>query len=150
MRLSFEEAISRYGQIVNGVWNDEFKWCVSYPLRPEITLLNSEGKIQKNIYCNKDIVNALDSGFKNAIDRNLSSQLSTFDGCFMIRDVRSEPGKTSTHSYACALDFNAATNRLGTNGDMSQELAQCFIDVGFSWGGNFNRKDPMHFSCAWE
>lgn len=150
MRISYEDALSRYGAIENGVWLYEKHWCVLYTIPEPLVLLNSQGTVQKHIYCNRDMVGALDRAFRNVIAAGLAHELSTFDGCFEIRDVRGEAGKPSTHSYACAIDFNAATNKLNTDGEISAALADCFVSVGFSWGKLFKRKDPMHFSYAWE
>lgn len=151
MRLTLSEAQERYGVIQDGSWVQEAAWCVLWPIPAGIAMLNAQGGVQKHIYCNKDIIPALTRVFNNVISRGLASQLKTFDGCLMIRDVRAEPGKPSCHSYACAVDFNAATNQLGDpNGDMSPELVKCFKDENFSWGGDFHRIDKMHFSLAWE
>jgi hypothetical protein len=59
------------------------------------------------------------------------------------------PGSISAHSYAIAIDINASTNEIGTDGDMSNELALCFTSSGLTWGKDFHRKDPMHFSLGW-
>jgi len=150
MQISLADAQARYGIIQNGVWADEAKWCFSYVIPAGISLINCDGGIQKHIYCNKDMVFALDRAFKNVLTRGLSGQLKTFDGCLMVRDVRGEPGKVSAHAYALAIDLNAATNGLGKKPMMSPELVACFTEVGFAWGGNFSRLDGMHYSFCWE
>lgn len=152
-RLLLAEAVSRYGAIISGTWADEAKWCILYQVPDTIasTWINSiTGCPTKHIYCNKEIVGPLNQALAMVEAQGLLSQLRTFDGCFMVRDVRGLPGKPSTHSYGCAIDINAATNQLGSDGDNSEQLAKCFTDSGFSWGLRFPRKDPMHFSCAWE
>ena len=151
MRLTLEQAQARYGVIQGGVWLDETKWCVLYTIPKGISLINSTGGIQQHIYCNRDILQPLDAAFYQILQRGLSAKLHTFDGCLMLRDVRGEPGKPSTHSYACALDFDAETNKLGdVNGDMHPGIVECFKSQGFSWGGDFSRVDKMHYSLAWE
>lgn len=153
MKISLEDAITRYGAIENGTWNDEAKWCKVLTVPPELVpyLVNAITKQPTHhIYCNIDMFQALLSALGNIEIRGLKQELKSFDGCFMIRDVRSEPSHPSCHSYALAIDLNAATNELGTDGDISDELAKCFLDVGFTWGKTFHRRDPMHFSYAWE
>lgn len=153
MRISLADARIRYGEIVDGKWADEGKWCASVTIPDEIALnwINkASGWPTKRIYCNKDVAAALLVALGNVASRGLTSQLKTFDGCFMVRSVRGLPGSPSTHSYALAIDMNVATNQLGTPGDLSDELAQCFIDAGFTWGKTFHRQDPQHFSYAWE
>lgn len=151
--LTFKDAETRYGQIIDGKWGNEglimVVWAVPSPI--SASWINSAtGKPTTHIYCNRDIINPLDNAIKDIIAKGLISELKTFDGCFSIRDVRGEKGKPSCHSYGLAIDINAATNRLGTPGDLSPELVKCFTDAGFDWGGNFKRKDPMHFSWAYE
>jgi hypothetical protein len=151
--LILDEAVSRYGKIEEGIWEDEQKWMAVFTVPNTIFpfLINSATKNPtKHIYLNRDLAEPLATAFNNVIQRSLIIELNTFDGCFNIRDVRGEPGKESCHSYGLAIDFNAATNKLGTEGDIDRELVKCFTDVGFAWGGNFTRKDPMHFSWAWE
>lgn len=146
MNLSYEEAQDRYGAIRGAIWQQEPEWCVLADVPLEIKMINTAtGKVAGYIYCNKDMAAPLVRAFHNVVERGLCDQLKTFDGCYNIRFIRGQTGTLSTHSYALAVDFNAATNMLGTNGDMSDELAECFTDEGFTWGKEFSRKDPMHF-----
>ena len=142
--MILEEAITRYGKIENGVWANEEKWMTNLTLTPPMW------PIQKHIYCNKDILVPLASSFVKLGLLGLADQFKTFDGCFNIRDVRGMPGQLSAHAYGLAVDLNASTNQLGTDGDMTPEFVKCFTDEGFTWGGTFKRKDPMHMSRAWE
>lgn len=150
IQMTREEAIEKYGPIEDGAWANEAECCeiVSVPTGLE-GWQKSDGQV-RHIYCNKDMSAALTAALRNVVVRGLADQLKTFDGCLMIRSVRGHPEQMSTHSYALAIDINAATNALGTEGDMSDELAACFTDEGFSWGKLFHRADPMHLSFAWE
>lgn len=149
--MKLQEAIDRYGKIVDGKWAKMAEFCAFVVVPDELskTWMKSDGPT-KHIYCNIDMSNVLKRALTNVVSRGLCGQLKTFDGCLMIRDVRGEPGVPSTHSYALAIDINASTNKLGTEGDMSPELAACFTDEGFVHGRTFKRQDPMHFSLAWE
>lgn len=151
--MTFQEAVARYGAIANNEWPDEGKWCEVFQV-PEIfhaTWFNTIGNCPtKHIYCNKDMHAPLAQALQFVVDRELVHELITFDGCFMIRAVRGLPGHPSAHSYALALDFNAAMNKLGTPGENSDALLQCFRDAGFTIGRDFSRQDPMHVSRAWE
>ena len=149
MILTPDQAIARYGAIVNGVWANEAEWCTTVQVPSQVNVINTlTGQPLTHLYCNKDFVEPLTGALFRAFRRNLLSQIKTFDGCFNIRDIRCMPGKISAHSYAIAIDLNAATNPLGGPGDMTPELAQCFIDAGMTWGNNFPRKDPQHFSLG--
>jgi hypothetical protein len=100
--------------------------------------------VPNRIYCNKDLVAPLEKAFKNIIDRGLQSELKTWDGCFNIRNKRGL-STLSLHSWAIAIDINAAWNGLGKEPTMSKLLVACFTDAGFEWGGLWTRKDGMHF-----
>lgn len=148
-----EEAVKRYGPIQNGKWGGEDEWMVVYrtPQWFADSVLNraSDGPCAK-IYMNKDMVPAIELALKLVEERGLKGEIKFFDGAWMIRSVRGVPGSTSTHSFGLALDFNGQENPLGGPNAFSPELVACFKDAGFTWGGDFKRLDPMHFSLAWE
>lgn len=147
-----EEAIARYGAIVDGKWADESKHCslLNIPADLAVWINSATGKPATRIYCNKDIQAPLIRALYALKEGNLLHELKTFDGCFTIRDVRGEPGKLSCHAYALAIDLNAAENPLKAEPKLSADFVSCFLAQGFDWGGVFSRKDGMHFSHAWE
>ena len=51
----------------------------------------------------------------------------------------------SLHSWGIAIDVNAFENGLNMTPKLSPGFVKCFTDNGFYWGGNFKRKDGMHF-----
>ena len=104
-------------------------------------------QIPKKLWCNKDLVGPLSKAFRNLLDRGFMSELCTWDGCFNIRNVRGGDD-WSLHSWAIAIDVNAFENGLGQPPRLSQGFVKCFTDAGFDWGGNFKRKDGMHFQLA--
>lgn len=119
--------------------------------------------IPNKIYCNKDLVPLLLAAFGNIIDRGCYSEIKTWDGCFNVRPKRAyeniyntliKQGKReeaikflSIHAWGMAIDINASGNGLGKEPTLSQLLVRCFTDAGFIWGGNFKRKDGMHFEA---
>jgi hypothetical protein len=105
------------------------------------------GKIPSRIYCNKDLIAPLTRAFRNLIQRGLVNELKTWDGCFNIRQQRGATAP-SLHSWAIAIDVNAAENGLGKTPKLSPEFVACFTDAGFHWGGTWKRKDGMHFQLA--
>lgn len=147
--MTLEQAIEKYGPIVDGKWAQESKWCVNLTVPPGLQWVKTAtGNLVEHIYCNVDIAIPLNRSLQNVIDRKLGSQLKTFDGCYMIRPIRGQPETISTHAWALSLDVNAATNPLSFEGDLSDELAKCFTDEGFVWGKTFHRKDAQHFQFA--
>jgi hypothetical protein len=151
--MSLTQAVARYGGISNGFWGNEAQWCSLLEIPEDIApalsgwINTATGKPVVHIYSNKDIQPMLLAALRAVVAQGLAGELKTFEGCFMIRDVRGIPGQVSAHAYACAIDLNAATNRLGTPGDMTDALAKCFRDQGFFWGKYFRRQDPMHMSA---
>ena len=122
--------------------NELVLWRVSKYIPKSIPTIPSK------IYCNKQMIVPLEVAFLNIIDRGLEDELKTWDGCFNVRRKRGCKS-WSLHSWAIAIDINAAWNGLDKIPQMSKELVQCFTDAGFDWGGNWKRKDGMHFQLAY-
>lgn len=153
MIMTLEQAKERYGEIKNGAWLEESKFCVVVQVPDEIAchLINSaSGKPCVHIYANKDMAPALEAVFTDIIAEKLEAVLETFDGCLMVRCVRGQPNELSTHCFALAVDFDAHKNQLGEKPQMDPRIVAIFKRHGFSWGGDFKRRDGMHFSYAWE
>lgn len=102
------------------------------------------GVIPKKIYCNKDLVDPLSKALQALITTGHVKELKTWDGCFNIRKKRGL-SSMSLHSWAIAIDVNAFENGLNVTPKLSAGFVKCFTDAGFYWGGNFKRKDGMHF-----
>jgi hypothetical protein len=101
----------------------------------------------RRISCNPSVADSLRSVLSDIHEDGLWSLFHTYDGCYAWRVMR-KGRKLSTHAWAIALDFNAATNQLGTPGDMDQRIVAAFEDHGWTWGGRWGRPDPMHFQRA--
>jgi hypothetical protein len=55
-------------------------------------------------------------------------------------------GKTlSMHSWGIACDINWHENPMGQIGHMDPVIVECFKAAGFAWGGDWERRDDMHF-----
>jgi hypothetical protein len=94
----------------------------------------------------------LEEPLSRAIEGMLQRKLKfkTFDGCLNKRFIRGKnTNKISTHSWAMALDFDAALNPLGAKPKMSPDIVRIWKDAGFVWGGDFRLvKDGMHFQLV--
>jgi hypothetical protein len=153
MIISFEDAQKRYGEIINLHWANEAKWMVIAQVPDVLSNLwinSATGQPTRHVYINKDAKDPLLAALQNIINAQLEHELKTFDGCFNIRDVRGVPGKPSWHSYGLAIDVNAKDNVLGQTPKLSPEFIKCWTDAGWTWGGNFGRKDGMHFQVVLE
>lgn len=72
--------------------------------------------------------------------------IRSLQGTYNPRLVRGSDSTLSSHAYATAIDLNADTNPVGSDGTSEQwALASVFYKHGWWWGGWFTRKDPMHF-----
>lgn len=103
--------------------------------------------LPKRIFCNRDLIKPLRQALVNLIARGHKDELHSWDGCFNIREQRGST-QTSLHSWAIAIDLNAAENPLGKPPVLSDGFVKCFTDAGFDWGGNWKRKDGMHFQLS--
>lgn len=103
-------------------------------------------KVSK-IWCHQAMHPFLDTALKNLQKQGLLGDLKEFGGSHAIRATR---GTTnwSAHSWALAIDINMTGNGLGQTPTMAKEFVKCFTDAGFYWGGNYSRKDGMHFTIA--
>lgn len=119
------------------------KWLVLWDVPTELEI----GIIPKKIYCNKDLIVPLTNAFKALIASGHVNELKTWDGCFNIRNKRGL-NSPSLHSWGIAIDVNAFENGLNQTPKLSQGFVKCFTNNGFEWGGNWSRKDGMHFQLA--
>lgn len=142
------QAATRYGEIVAGHWSKVSDWCMLTEVPSFLHCVKNSvtGFPFTHLYCNKDMKAPLFAAFQNIKDAGLGSELHTFDGCYSIRPIRGNEKIQSAHSWAGAIDFNASENKLDETPSFSNDLVQCFKCVGFAWGGDFERKDGMHFS----
>lgn len=151
--ITVQQAQHLYGPIANGKWADETKHMVVFSVDLSLGFpwknIATGGPVS-HIYMNRDMTLPFINACKALKASGCYSELHTFDGCFMVRDVRGLPGEPSAHSYGLAIDMNAKDNGLGMKPHFTPEFVKCFTDQGFDWGGDFHRLDGMHFSYAWE
>jgi hypothetical protein len=122
---------------------DEGKYMAMWDVPTHLEI----GVIPKRIYCNRIMVQPLTKAFTNLIQRGFVDELKTWDGCFNIRKKRGLASQ-SLHSWGIAIDVNASWNGLGKEPVLSSGFVKCFTDAGFDWGGNWKRKDGMHFQLS--
>lgn len=101
----------------------------------------------KKIFINKDFQPVLEKALRNLIARDLTKELKTWDGVFIIR-TKIGLKSMSIHSWADAVDVNQAENQLRMKPKLSDAFVGCFKDAGCDWGGDWKRLDGMHFQLA--
>lgn len=137
------ECIKKYGNPQTVATKNN--WIAIWDIPKHLRLKN----MPPQILCNTDLIIPLSRALYNLRTRGFERELQTFDGCYNVRPIRgyenARPVRWSMHSWGIAVDFNAATNRLGQKPTLSAGFVKCFTDSGFRWGGTFTRKDGMHF-----
>ena len=85
--------------------------------------------------------------FHNLIEPLDEGVLDDWGYCF--RDVRGVPGKLSNHSSGTAIDLNASRHSLNHAGTFEATkipmLKALVKKYGLIWGGDWTRRDEMHF-----
>lgn len=105
-----------------------------------------KGSTSRGFYCHRLLVPVFQAVFEEIVLSGLTDQIKTFDGCFNIRKIRGSSSTMSLHSWAIAIDLNYKGNELGNaKPEMDPRVIAIFEKQGFYWGGNFKRKDGMHF-----
>jgi hypothetical protein len=142
MSVTSAQCLARFGE---PDINFERKHMVLWDVPQDIN--NAIPALPNKIYCNKIMPAMLEKAFRNIIDRGLAKEFKTWDGCFNIRKKRGL-STMSLHSWAVAVDLNAAWNQLAKEPTLSKRFVECFLAAGFEWGGLWIRKDGMHFQIA--
>lgn len=105
-----------------------------------------KGSTLRGFYCHKLLVLVFQKVFEEIALEGLVDEIKTFDGCFNIRKIRGSSTTMSLHSWAIAIDLNYKGNELGNpKPEMDHRVIAVFEKHGFYWGGNFKRRDGMHF-----
>ena len=134
-----DKALEKYG---DPKVNPGVNMCL---YRPSAELMSKIKCLPAKIYCNKDMAGRLADALILVCERGLENELKTYHGCYNVRSIRGVPGKWSTHSWGLSIDFNKKGNELRAEPQMHPDIVACFKESGFDWGGDFKRKDGMHF-----
>ena len=98
----------------------------------------------ERIYCHQLMAPRLELALRALMAKKLTKELHTWDGCYMVRNMRGLKS-WSLHAWGAAVDVNAAENRLGQKPVLSAAFVSCFTTAGLDWGGPWSRPDGMHF-----
>ncbi|HEU4319903.1 MAG TPA: M15 family metallopeptidase [Acidimicrobiia bacterium] len=113
-------------------------------------LVIEELPILGTVTCHRVVMEMAEGALNQVVEEGLAALVrpEDFAGCWnarFVRTVTGEPSGVSRHSWGAALDINARSNLMGTEGDMDPRLVEIFEQWGFLWGGNWAVPDPMHF-----
>jgi hypothetical protein len=102
-----------------------------------------------SVQCHKLMLPQLRKALGEIERAGLGPKLYSYAGCYVPRFIERNPERSvSLHTWGIAVDFNAATNAVGTRGDMDPRIVAIFEKWGFRWGGRWSPPDPMHFELA--
>lgn len=77
--------------------------------------------------------------------------MDDYGGAYNFRRMRNGSA-LSMHSYGCAIDLDADRNgfhdRTPHFATLRNEVVKPFLDLGGTWGGDWNDPDGMHFQFA--
>ena len=137
---SFGDAVGTYRYTVSGgrVVPDP-GWVSSRIGTVQVPVLGS-------MTCNRAIFPQLQAAFREIVDRGLADKINPgeYAGCYNARFIANS-NRLSNHSFGLAFDVNVPGNLRGTVGEIDRGIVQIFKKWGFSWGGDWNYTDPMHF-----
>lgn len=70
--------------------------------------------------------------------------IDNYGGCYNYRNT-ANTNNLSKHASGLAIDINVPKNGSRYINLQHPVLVNCFKSQGFTWGGDFNNKDYMHF-----
>jgi len=114
----------------------------------------SKRKFSSSVMIHEKVVSQFLAFWKAVDDAGLLSRVLSFDGAWVARFVRGSRTVLSNHSYGTAFDINAKWNPLGAkpaplgSTGCVLELIDIAQELGWYWGGWFNRVDGMHFQMG--
>jgi len=101
--------------------------------------------IVRKKWIHKKLINAFTDALNLIEEHGLANKIYQF-GTWSPRHMSHNIHRPlSLHSWGIACDINWSQNRYGTNGNMHPDIINAFEKHGFSWGGRWKTKDPMHF-----
>lgn len=113
----------------------------------------TDGKYS-SMYWHKSAEDQLVKFFEKLEQEKLHTKILSFGGSYVPRFIRGSKTQLSNHAWGTAFDINVPYNGLnkqpalvGQKGCV-RELVPIAHEFGFYWGGNFSRKDGMHFEIA--
>lgn len=98
------------------------------------------------VTCNRFMMPQLKAALGEIVTLGLADEIhpDEYAGCYYPRFIAGS-SQLSNHAFGLALDLNVPGNLRGTVGEMDRQVVAVFKKWGFSWGGDWNYTDPMHF-----
>lgn len=143
--LKDNDCMKRYGQPVEGKQPKQVK---TYPIPAKIKHGIAAFKKVNGVTLNEDCKDKLFAAFDEIVDAGLGSEIVEWGGALCVRKIRGYDNEWSIHSFGLAFDINMKTNPLGATPALNPKIVAIFKKHGFDWGGDWKRKDGMHFQLS--
>jgi hypothetical protein len=119
-------------------------WVSEYIRTEQVPILGS-------VTCHKLMIPQLRAAMQQIVDSGLADEIhpGEYGGCYVPRFIASDPSNPiSLHTWGIAIDLNVPGNLRGTVGEIDPGVVAIMKSWGFSWGGDWDYTDPMHFELA--
>jgi hypothetical protein len=125
---------------------------LSAPVRfPAAVQYGSSRTLMSRVCVHKLLHDNVRAIFEELQRRNLWRFIVDCAGSYAFRAIRNGTD-LSMHAWAAAIDFNSTKYRLGImpppKDAFVSEIVPVFEAAGWQWGGDFQRKDGMHFEAS--
>ncbi|MBO0892103.1 MAG: M15 family metallopeptidase, partial [Acidothermales bacterium] len=103
------------------------------------------------VTCHRLMFPQLRGALNEVVSRGLAGAIhrGQYGGCYVPRFIESNPNRPiSLHTWGIAIDLNVPGNQRGTSGRMNRQVVAIFKKWGFTWGGDWQYTDPMHFEIS--
>jgi hypothetical protein len=146
-----------YNSLADGSIKILGTWEADNIINVDVPLLNGlatdGGKFNGKVRCHRLIKDAIVGAFSEIESNPRLRELVLFwSGSFVPRHIGRNPSRPlSPHSWGIGFDLNDEWNPWGEAGaprgskGSVVELVPIFEKYGFYWGGNFTKRDTMHF-----
>lgn len=105
------------------------------------------GQQNNQIDIHRIVAPVLVATWAEVVRLGLHKKIRTFAGSWVPRhQLHNATKPLSTHSWGCAIDFDARWNGYGVRAmKINLEFVKVFERFGWEWGGRWTSKDGMHF-----
>jgi hypothetical protein len=139
LRACYGNIQVRNGQVVTPGWEDD-----------HMESWRADWMPKGRLYINKRVRPIFEDAFNACLALKDGYQIKSLS-CFAPRAKRVN-GDLSVHSWGAAIDLNADTNPLSTDGILRTDIPPAWIAEfekrGLRWGGRFAKPDAMHFQAV--
>jgi len=118
------------------------------PLRTPLPYAYADAMVTQ-VRAHKLVVDAIVQCLMTCVDLGVPLEYLRYGGCYCWRAMRGvDPLRLSTHAFGIAVDLDPMRNPMGSPGVLPPVVVDTFEGAGFTWGGRWQRPDPMHAQAA--